>query len=108
MSDSLELSEDVDLDMETRRYVLDVYAQLERINYYAILGVSRTADRKAVKDAYFRLAGLVHPDRYFGKRLGSFKPKTWSQRRRRIGARFRSPSRFLTTGAASRCCAGSR
>lgn len=70
-----ELDEDVDLDMERRRYILDVYGQLDRINHYAILGVNRAADRKALKDAYFRLAGLVHPDRYFGKRLGSYKPK---------------------------------
>jgi curved DNA-binding protein CbpA len=75
MGDPPELQEDVELDMERRRYILDVYAQLERINHYALLGVNRTADRKAVKDAYFRLAGLVHPDRYFGKRLGSYKPK---------------------------------
>lgn len=70
-----ELNEDVDLDMERRRYILDACAQLDRINHYALLGVNRAADKKAVKDAYFRLAGLVHPDRYFGKRLGSFKPK---------------------------------
>ena len=75
VGDPPELSEDVDLDTETRRYVLDVYAQLESITYYAILGVNRAAERKAIKDAYFRLAGVVHPDRYFGKRLGTFKPK---------------------------------
>ena len=70
-----ELNEDVDLDMERRRYILDAYAQLDRINHYALLGVNRAADRNAVKAAYFRLAGLVHPDRYFGKRLGTYKPK---------------------------------
>ena len=74
-TDPPELTEDVDLEIETRRYVLDMHAQLDRINFYAVLGVNRTADKKAIKDAYFRLAGLVHPDRYFGKRLGSFKPK---------------------------------
>ena len=73
--DPPELTENVDLDMETRRYVLDVYAQLESISYYAILGVNRAAERKAIKDAYFRIAGVVHPDRYFGRPLGSFKPK---------------------------------
>jgi curved DNA-binding protein CbpA len=73
--DPPELSEDVDVDMETRRYILDTHAQLDRINYYAMLGVNRAAEKKAIKDAYFRLAGLVHPDRYFGKKLGSYKPK---------------------------------
>ena len=72
---SPELDEDVDLEPERRRYILDAYAQLDRINHYALLGINRAADRKAIKDAYFRLAGLVHPDRYFGKNLGSYKPK---------------------------------
>jgi curved DNA-binding protein CbpA len=70
-----ELHEDVEIDMERRRYILDAHAQLDRISHYAILGIGRAADRMAVMDAYFRLAGLVHPDRSFGKRLGSYKPK---------------------------------
>ena len=70
-----ELHEDVDLDDERRRYVLDAYDQLGTITHYALLGIGHPADAKAVKNAYYRLVGLVHPDRYFGKRLGSFKPK---------------------------------
>ena len=80
--DPPELSEDGDLDDARRRYVLDAYAKLDRVSHYALLGVPRTADAKAVKDAYFRLAGLLHPDRYFGKRLGSYKAKIealWSR-----------------------------
>ncbi|MGZ3474413.1 MAG: DnaJ domain-containing protein [Polyangiales bacterium] len=69
------LEEDVDLDAETRRYVLDVYANHERISHYELLGVPRDADKKAIKRAYFRLAATLHPDRYFGKKLGSFKAK---------------------------------
>ena len=33
------------------------------------------ADKKAIKAAYFELVNDFHPDRYFGKNLGSFKPK---------------------------------
>lgn len=70
-----EASEALDLDEDRRRYLDDAYAQLDRLNHYALLGVPRTADAKAVKNAYFRLTGLVHPDRYFGKRLGGYKAK---------------------------------
>lgn len=67
--------EDVDLDEQRRRYITDAFAQLDRLTHYKLLGVPVAADRKVVKAAYYRLAGLVHPDRYFGKRLGSYKPK---------------------------------
>jgi curved DNA-binding protein CbpA len=67
--------EDVDLDAETRRYVLELEAKVDSITYYDVLGVERTADRKEIKRAYFKLAATLHPDRHFGKKLGSFKPK---------------------------------
>ena len=73
--DSPEQKEEVDLDEARQRYVLDAFAKLGQLTHYQLLGIARTADAKAVKNAYYRLAGLVHPDRYFGKRLGSFKPK---------------------------------
>jgi curved DNA-binding protein CbpA len=70
-----ELSEEVDLDPETRRYVLDLYDRIHALTHYEVLGVPRTADKKTIKRTYFRLAGLLHPDRYFSKKLGSYKPK---------------------------------
>ncbi len=33
------------------------------------------ADKKVIKRSYFELAALFHPDRYFRKRLGSFKQR---------------------------------
>lgn len=75
MSDPPELSEDVDFPLEHRRYVLESYARLATLTHYDLLGVARDADTKAIKRAYFHLASIVHPDRYFGKRLGSYKPK---------------------------------
>ena len=68
-------SGDVDLDPERRRYIDEAYAKLDQLTYYTLLGIPRTADAKAVKNAYYRLAGLVHPDRYFGKQLGGYKAK---------------------------------
>jgi curved DNA-binding protein CbpA len=66
---------DVELDEERRRYVLDVFAKLDSLDHYALLGIARDADKADVKRAYFRLARFIHPDRYFGKKLGSYRPK---------------------------------
>jgi curved DNA-binding protein CbpA len=73
--DPSELDEDVDLAVEHRRRVLDLYYQLEELDHYELLGVPRTAEKKAIKKAYYDLAAVFHPDRYFRKRLGSFKAK---------------------------------
>ena len=43
------------------------------LDHYALLGVARSADRKALKRAYFDLAARFHPDKYFRKKLGSYK-----------------------------------
>ncbi|MGD0529897.1 MAG: J domain-containing protein [Polyangiaceae bacterium] len=64
---------DVDIDVELQRYVADACARLDRIDHYEILEVARDADVKAIKRAYFRLVGVLHPDRFFGKRLGPHK-----------------------------------
>ena len=75
MGDPPELQEDVDLDLEHRRYVLEVYRRLQHLTHHELLGIPRDADRNVVKRAYFELARVIHPDRHFGKRLGSYKPK---------------------------------
>ena len=50
-----------------------LYRSLGTADHYQLLGVDRSADRKALKRAYFELAAKLHPDRYFRKKLGSFK-----------------------------------
>jgi curved DNA-binding protein CbpA len=39
---------------------------------YALLGVTQGADARMLKRAYFKLSKDVHPDRYYGKKLGTF------------------------------------
>ena len=51
--DPAELDEDVDLDLDHRRRVLDTFYQLGDLDSYEVLGIGRTADRKTIKRAYF-------------------------------------------------------
>lgn len=67
--------EEVNLDPDVRQAVIDLHARLDELDYYALLGLDRSADRKAVKRAYYEAAAKFHPDRHFRKKLGSFKVK---------------------------------
>jgi curved DNA-binding protein CbpA len=73
--DPPELSEEVDLELEKKRRILELYGRLEDVSYYELLGVQEAADKKQIKAAYYKLAPEFHPDSYFRKNLGSFKPK---------------------------------
>jgi tetratricopeptide (TPR) repeat protein len=73
--DPSELDEKVDLDLVRKRKVLDTFYRLGSLSHYELLGVAAGADKRAIKAAYFELVNDFHPDRYFGKNLGSFKPK---------------------------------
>jgi curved DNA-binding protein CbpA len=67
------LAESVDLEVDMRRLVLRMHREMATLDHYALLGVDRTADRKVLKRSYFELASKLHPDKYFRKKLGSFK-----------------------------------
>lgn len=73
--DPKELEEEVDLSAEQKKRVLDMFYRLDDLDHYTLLGLGRDADKKTVKRSYFELAALMHPDRYFKKKLGSFKSK---------------------------------
>ncbi len=70
-----DLDEQVDLDLPRRRKILDYFYRLDTADHYELLGVAGDADRKQIKSAYFETVALFHPDRYYGKSLGSFKTK---------------------------------
>jgi curved DNA-binding protein CbpA len=73
--DASELDEDVDIELAKRRRILDLYYRLDQLTHYQVFGVAQSADKKAIKEAYFEVVNVFHPDRYFGKRVGSFKAK---------------------------------
>jgi curved DNA-binding protein CbpA len=73
--DAPELAEPGDLDVATRKKILHLASRIDRVDFYDLLGVGRSSDRKAIKGAYYAHAALLHTDRYYGKSLGSFKSK---------------------------------
>ncbi|HEY0468796.1 MAG TPA: DnaJ domain-containing protein, partial [Polyangiaceae bacterium] len=73
--DPRDLNEEVDLELERKRTILDAFHRLDSITHYQLLRVEPSADKRTIKNAYFEIVNVFHPDRYFGKKLGSFKPK---------------------------------
>lgn len=73
--DPSELEEDVELEVDRRRRILDTFYQLEVTNYYQLLEVPPDADKATVRSAYFELSKVFHPDTMFRKRLGTYKLK---------------------------------
>lgn len=73
--DPAELDEPADIDLERKRRILETYYRLDAITHYELLQVSPDADKKAIRAAYYELVNVFHPDRYYGKKLGAFKPK---------------------------------
>jgi curved DNA-binding protein CbpA len=73
--DPAELDEEVDIELSRRRRILDMFYGLDRLTHYQLFGVDPSADKKAIKAAYFEVVNVFHPDRYYGKKVGSFKAK---------------------------------
>lgn len=66
------LREPVALDDGSRRLILAMARLADGRDPWALLGVPAGAEARHLKRAYFKLSKEVHPDRYFGQRLGSF------------------------------------
>jgi tetratricopeptide (TPR) repeat protein len=67
------LAEDVDLDAERRKAILLAEGLLSEGTHFDLLGLPWNAPAEAVRAAYVEKVKLFHPDRYSGKRLGSFR-----------------------------------
>ena len=55
-----------------RRRILAIARLLDKRDPWALLGVPHGSDARTLKLAYFKLSKDIHPDRFFGKQLGSF------------------------------------
>jgi hypothetical protein len=63
------------LSEDEQRRITDLYARLNKLDYYRLLGVPATADVKLLKRAFFALAKVHHPDRYYRRDVGALRPK---------------------------------
>ena len=70
-----ELVEDVEIDGVLQERIIQAFHRSAKLNHYELLGVAMDAERAEIRNAYFALSKVFHPDAYYGKRLGSFKPK---------------------------------
>src|SRR5262245_26341534 len=71
--DAVADADDIEIDEERRRRIDEVFDKLDGLSHYQLLRIDRKASKKDVKEAYYSLIGIFHPDRYFGKRVGDYK-----------------------------------
>jgi curved DNA-binding protein CbpA len=73
--DAALLAEEVDIPIEQRKVLLGLFFAIDIATHYELLGVPLQADRKEVKQAYFERVNALHPDRFFGRSIGSYKAR---------------------------------
>ncbi|HEX4382430.1 MAG TPA: J domain-containing protein, partial [Myxococcales bacterium] len=71
---------DLPADMQAELRALE--APGARVSHYELLGVPADADGAAVRRAYFERSKRLHPDAWYGKELGEFRPllSKWFQK----------------------------
>ena len=69
------MAEEVALGEAVKTQLLELEARLDTADHFTLLGVPLGADAVTAKAAFFKLSLLLHPDRYFRKNLGSFRPR---------------------------------
>jgi DnaJ-domain-containing protein 1 len=73
--DPNDLVEGPDLSDETKKRILRLHRRMRKLSPHELLGVAKDADGAAIKRAFGAASKELHPDRYFGKDLGSFREK---------------------------------
>jgi curved DNA-binding protein CbpA len=69
------LLEENELSSEQRRTILVKHASMFGATFFDVLEVPRDVEKKTLKRQYFRLSKDFHPDRFYGKKLGTFAAK---------------------------------
>ncbi len=67
--------EEIDLDEGRKAEILAMETKLEGVDHFAALGLEPGAPPEEVKRVFYEASKKFHPDRFFGKNLGSFKSR---------------------------------
>ena len=73
--DPSDLREGPDISAETKKRIVRLHRRLRKLTAHELLGVAPDADSAVIKRAFAAASKELHPDRYFGKDLGSFREK---------------------------------
>ncbi|MHB8872966.1 MAG: J domain-containing protein [Myxococcaceae bacterium] len=68
-------NEEVDLDPARKKEILDLERVMDGLNHFEVFGLRPGAAPADVKKAFYEASRRYHPDRYFGKNLGSFRAR---------------------------------
>jgi actin-like ATPase involved in cell morphogenesis len=68
------LGEHVELQASEKRRILAVIRAIEAGEIAQLFRMSAQPSQRELKRAYFELSKLYHPDRFYGRKLGSFGP----------------------------------
>ncbi len=60
---------------EQKARIDGLHANLGKLDAFTLLELQRSADKREVKRAYFRLSKEFHPDRFYGIDLGDYAPR---------------------------------
>ena|GEM_PF-3200123 len=63
----------VQLTAEERAEIREMSARLPHLKHWDLLGIRRMASVDEVKDAFFERSRRFHPDRFWGRELGSYR-----------------------------------
>jgi hypothetical protein len=64
--------DDLDLSRDEQQRLLALWARRDRAGHFERLGLAPTHDDAAIRRAYLETCRRLHPDRYYGKRIGGF------------------------------------
>jgi curved DNA-binding protein CbpA len=74
-SNDAAMAEKIDLDADRKKEILSLERALDQLNHFEVLGLRPGASSAEVKKAYHEASRRYHPDRYFGKDLGTFRTR---------------------------------